>query len=77
MRAQADLFSRYMDLWQAAARRATGEATEPVVAPAKGDKRFSDPEWTDNPVFDVVKQSYLITSDWLNELVGQVEATSR
>jgi polyhydroxyalkanoate synthase len=72
-RAQADLFGRYMDLWQAAARRASGETPEPVISPAKGDKRFNHPEWSSNPVFDVVKQSYLLTADWLNSLVSSVE----
>jgi polyhydroxyalkanoate synthase len=73
MRAQADLFGRYMDLWKVAAQRAGGEASSEVIRPERGDKRFTDPEWTSNPVFDVIKQSYLITSDWLNELVGGVE----
>ncbi|WP_334164990.1 class I poly(R)-hydroxyalkanoic acid synthase [Phenylobacterium sp.] len=73
MRAQADLFTRYMDLWQSTARRLHDGRSEPVAAPAKGDKRFSDPEWTENPAFDAIKQSYLITSDWLNSLVGGVE----
>ncbi|HTX50090.1 MAG TPA: class I poly(R)-hydroxyalkanoic acid synthase, partial [Caulobacteraceae bacterium] len=73
MRAQADLFSRYLDLWKAAAGRVQGEGAKDIVLPAKGDKRFNDPSWTENPVFDVIKQSYLITSDWLNELVGGVE----
>jgi polyhydroxyalkanoate synthase len=73
MRAQADLFSRYMDLWKAAAERAHGEAAREVAAPERGDKRFLDPDWTENPVFDVIKQSYLITSDWLNELVSGVD----
>ena len=73
MRAQADLFSRYTELWRNAARRASGEASAPVVEPAKGDKRFLDPDWTDNPVFDVVKQSYLLTSNWLNGLVSGVD----
>lgn len=73
MRAQADLFSRYMDLWQSAARRAAGEEVAPVVAPASGDKRFSDPDWASNPVFDMMKQSYLLSSNWLNSLVAQVE----
>ncbi len=73
MRAQADLFNRYMDLWRSSARRAAGEAHTPAAAPAKGDKRFLDPDWSSNPVFDVIKQSYLITSDWLNDLVGGVE----
>lgn len=73
MRAQADLFQRYLELWQRAARRAGGEAVEPVVAPEKGDKRFNDPDWVENPVFDVIKQSYLLTSNWLNGLVSEVQ----
>jgi polyhydroxyalkanoate synthase len=73
MRAQADLFARYMDLWQAAAKRMAGESVAPVATPARGDKRFNDPDWSDNPVFDVIKQSYLLTSGWLNGLVEEVE----
>ena len=73
MRAQAELFGRYMDLWKAAAQRVGGEPASDVAQPAKGDRRFTDPEWSENPVFDVIKQSYLITSDWLNSLVSGVE----
>ncbi|MEJ0065361.1 MAG: class I poly(R)-hydroxyalkanoic acid synthase [Caulobacteraceae bacterium] len=73
MRAQADLFGRYMDLWKVAAQRAGGEPAGEAIRAERGDKRFIDPEWTSNPVFDVIKQSYLITSDWLNELVSGVE----
>ena len=73
MRAQAELFGRYMELWRAAARQAGGDTPEPVAKPAANDKRFNDPDWSANPVFDVIKQSYLITSDWLNELVRGVD----
>ncbi len=73
MRAQADLFTRYLELWQNAARRAAGESPAPVVAPARGDKRFNDPEWSENPVFDVIKQSYLLTANWLEGLVADIE----
>ncbi|HUO11553.1 MAG TPA: class I poly(R)-hydroxyalkanoic acid synthase [Caulobacteraceae bacterium] len=73
MRAQSDLFQRYLELWKAAAGRVQGEPPKEVAEPAKGDKRFNDPSWTENPVFDVIKQSYLITSDWLNDLVAGVE----
>ena len=73
MRAQADLFSRYLDLWQSTARRASGVTPDPVVSPAKGDKRFNDPDWSDNPVFDVIKQSYLLTANFLNGMVAEVD----
>jgi polyhydroxyalkanoate synthase len=73
MRAQANLFDRYMDLWRSAAGRLAGKPVEPVATPQKSDRRFTDPEWTENPVFDVMKQSYLLTSEWLNDLVANVE----
>jgi len=72
-KAQADLFSRYMDLWSTAARRAAGEEVGPSVETPKGDKRFAAPEWSDNPVFDTIKQSYLLTSEWLNSLMASAE----
>ncbi len=73
MRAQADLYSRYMDLWQNSAKRMGGESPDPIVRPASNDKRFNDKDWSDNPVFDVMKQSYLLTSNWLNNLVSGVD----
>ncbi len=72
VRAQADLFDRYMELWRTTAARAAGEPVEPAAEPARGDRRFADPAWRD-PMFDVMKQSYLLTSNWLNELVSGVE----
>ena len=73
IRAQGELFERYLDLWRVAAARATGEPSAPAAMPAKGDKRFSAAEWSENPVFDVIKQSYLVTSSWLTDLVAGVE----
>lgn len=67
--AQADLFNRYLDLWTTTARRASGEE---APAPSK-DKRFKDPAWTENPMFDVMRQSYMVTADWMNGLVSSVE----
>ena len=68
--AQADLFGRYMTLWSDTARRAAGEE---VPAPPSKDKRFKDPAWSENPMFDVMRQSYLATADWMNGLVSSVE----
>ncbi len=72
LRAQADLFSRYMELWQtsaAAGRRASRPSR--WWPPAPGDKRFSDPDWATNPIFDMMKQSYLLPPNWLNDLVSR------
>ena len=69
--AQAELFKGYMDLWTDAARTATGQASE--AAPLPRDKRFAAPEWAENPVFDVMRRSYLLSSNWLNDLVSSAE----
>ena len=73
LKAQAELFSGYMELWQSTAKRLAGEEAEPVVSPERGDRRFSDPEWSANPVFDAIKQSYLLSAGWLNNLVASVD----
>ena len=73
LKAQADLFEGYLELWSRTSRRLAGGTTAPVVEPARGDKRFRDPEWDEHPVFDVMKQSYLLTANWLNGLVSNVE----
>jgi polyhydroxyalkanoate synthase len=72
-RAQADLFNRYMDLWASTTRRAAGDAPPEPSPDTVKDKRFKDPAWSENPVFDVMRQSYLLTADWMNGLVSSVE----
>lgn len=44
-------------------------STEPVAVPEKGDRRFNAPEWQEYPLFDYIKQSYLLTSNALIEAV--------
>ena len=73
LKAQAELFSGYMNLWQSTARRMAGETVEPTIQPERGDRRFSDPAWSENPVFDAIKQSYLLSANWLNGLVAAAD----
>ena len=73
MKAQTDLFERYMELWASTTKRMTGQPADAPDPKAKPDKRFKDEAWTENPVFDAMKQSYLLTSGWLNGLVSDVE----
>ena len=66
---QTSLGRAYLDLWAGAVKRMAGEQTEPVVAPDPRDKRFADPEWSQNQFFDFLKQAYLLTSQWADRLV--------
>jgi polyhydroxyalkanoate synthase len=71
--AQFDLWRNYMTLWERTARRMMGGEAEPIIAPAPGDKRFRDKEWQENQIFDFIKQSYLLTANWLQTTVAKVD----
>lgn len=71
---QAKLMQGYADLWQATAKRMAGEEdVKPVIEPARDDRRFKDDAWSEEAVFDYIKQSYLLTSDWLQAQVSDVD----
>jgi poly[(R)-3-hydroxyalkanoate] polymerase subunit PhaC len=67
--AQNRLLAGYIGLWSSALKRMMGEPVKPVVEPDPRDRRFKDPEWSQNQFFDFIKQVYLITSRWAEELV--------
>ena len=73
VQAQMELWQQYVQLWQVTAQRLMGQKVEPVAEPAKGDKRFNDPAWKEEVVFDYLKQSYLLTARWLQGTVKEVE----
>ena len=74
MEANVNLWQQHMKLWQQASEKLVGnEAAEPVAAPDRGDRRFKHPDWEENPLFDFIKQSYLITARWLVDTMSGVE----
>jgi polyhydroxyalkanoate synthase len=73
VQAQMALWQDYLRLWQATAQRMLGQPATPIAEPAKGDKRFADPAWKDEVVFDYLKQSYLLTARWLQGTIKDVE----
>jgi len=70
---QLALWNDYLTLWQRTAQRMMGGAAEPVIATAAEDRRFRDQAWTDNALFDFIKQSYLLTARCIQGAVGRVE----
>lgn len=68
---QMKLANDYMSLWQYTSQKMRGESPAPVAEPDKGDKRFKDPAWNDSAAFDFLKQSYVLTSRWLNDVVNE------
>lgn len=77
LEAQTQLFAGYMNVWANAITKAATpagtDAAEESIKPERGDKRFQDPEWSQNAFFDFIKQAYLITSRWANDLVERAD----
>jgi len=73
VQAQVSLWNDYMRLWQRTAERFMGGTTEPVIETANSDKRFKDPAWEENTLFDFIKQSYLLSARFLQQTVKHVE----
>ena len=71
--AQFRLWREFMGLWEKTTLKMLGGEVEPVVAPKPGDKRFRDKDWQDNQIFDFIKQSYLLTANWMQETVAKVD----
>ncbi|WP_051402462.1 class I poly(R)-hydroxyalkanoic acid synthase [Lutibaculum baratangense] len=70
--AQTRLWTGYLGLWTDTLRRMSAGAPEPEPAPA-GDKRFADEAWAENPMFDFLRRAYLLTSQWAEQVVEEVE----
>ncbi|MGA8262462.1 MAG: class I poly(R)-hydroxyalkanoic acid synthase [Arenicellales bacterium] len=52
-------------LWQASMRRLMGLEAEPVIEVDESDRRFRAEEWSHNPVFEHIKQAYLLGAHYL------------
>ena len=71
--AQTALTTQFINLWAATLQRFQGAPAKPVAEPDRSDKRFSDAEWRDNPFFDFLKQAYVLTTRWADDLVRRAD----
>jgi polyhydroxyalkanoate synthase subunit PhaC len=68
-----NLWLDYMRLWQSSWMKLFGMQTGPVAEPDKSDARFKDADWSKNFLFDLIKQSYLISARHIREAVANVD----
>lgn len=60
-----EYYRQHLELWMSFIG---AKEKAPVVVPDKSDRRFNAPEW-EEPLFDYIRQNYLLTSNWLMKLV--------
>jgi polyhydroxyalkanoate synthase len=73
LEAQTSLMKAYLDIWSRSVKRFSGEPPAPEDKQEAKDKRFADPEWSENPFFDALRQTYLATADWAERMVREAE----
>ena len=70
IKAITDYQQAQMNLWK---NLLTGQNSGDVATPAPGDRRFSADEWSTNPVFSYIKQSYLLGSGLLQNMASNAK----
>ncbi len=67
----------HYQLLQSMLDRVSGKQTMPIIEPDPNDKRFRDEAWSENLMSDFIKQSYLITSKYMNNMVHDLDNLDR
>jgi len=74
---QRDYLKEVWRLWNAMFIQTYSGGTHSDIAPAKGDRRFKDASWREQPYYDLLKQTYLLSSRHLHELVNMAQVDDR
>ncbi|MEN1728749.1 MAG: class I poly(R)-hydroxyalkanoic acid synthase [Pseudomonadota bacterium] len=71
--AQWDLSRRYLGLLKYLGLKTFGRDANPAITPQRGDRRFRSEAWDDNLIFDLLRQAYLLTADWMLDNVAHMQ----
>ena len=69
---QMQAWGSWMELWVGTANKMLGKDTKPAES-TPADKRFRHEAWENNPFFDYIKQSYLLTANTIQSVVNNAE----
>ena len=72
---QRDAVLQFWKFWNTTLVKALG--VEDNIQPGKGDRRFKDDAWGQAPFYDLLKQSYLLGSRQMADLVEQAQVDER
>jgi len=65
---QQEWMGRHAQLWQGMLGKGADQPAPQVASPAAGDKRFDHPAWGESPVYDYLRQAYLINSEYMKRI---------
>ncbi len=67
-----EYLKQHAALWAAMLAKRQGQEPGFAVQPEPGDRRFNAPEWSETPMFDYIRQAYLLNSSFLRQVVEAV-----
>ena len=70
---QRQYWSQIVDFWKGT----VGNPTAAGSQPSRRDRRFQDEAWSQSPYYNLIKQSYLVTSKQLADLVDQAQVDEK
>ena len=70
-RLQQEWMARHAELWQGMLGKPVDAPAPQVAAATPGDKRFDHPAWGESPVYDYLRQAYLINADYMKRMVEE------
>ncbi|NUJ54733.1 class I poly(R)-hydroxyalkanoic acid synthase [Cobetia marina] len=73
MSTQTRLFQDQMALLQSTLRELNGESVEPVITPARSDRRFRDEAWQSEPYYHFLVQQYLLFSRAVDDMLAGIQ----
>ena len=74
VQAQIGFWQDYITLWQNTTSRMWGMDTPtPVIQADPKDRRFKDEAWRESEVFDFIKQTYLLSARYVQDVVTHVD----
>lgn len=65
---QQEFAARHARLWAAELARKPDDPAPAVALPERSDRRFAAPEWAESPIFDYLRQAYLINAEFMVRL---------
>ena len=70
-----DFFKAQQTIWMNLFNNA--ESPAEIIEPQKGDKRFADEEWHENPFFNFIQQNYLLANKLSKQIIDEVEVDDK
>jgi polyhydroxyalkanoate synthase len=69
---QREWMAQHARLWQGMLNKKPDQPAPEVASAPPGDRRFDHPAWTASPMYDYLRQAYLLNADYLQRLAENV-----